>query len=85
MTADEKRETVLTNYRLVKKFGRVIESDHNPVKIEVNISFSKIKPEKKEFFSSRKGFLDRNLNSLQLIPVTFRIALKTIFHLKNKL
>ena len=50
MKVDEKREHVLTNFSSVKKVGRVIESDHNPVILEVNLEFSPIKPERIHVF-----------------------------------
>ena len=31
MVIDEKREHVLTNYSAVKRVGRIVESDHNPL------------------------------------------------------
>ena len=42
---DEKREHTLTNFRSVKKLGRVTESDHNQVEIELNMDYSKVKTE----------------------------------------
>ena len=42
MTVDEKREHVLTNFSTVRKAGRVIESDHNPVKVDI-YHFPKLK------------------------------------------
>ena len=42
---DEKREHTLTNFRSVKKLGRVTESDHNQVEIELNMDYAKVKTE----------------------------------------
>ena len=42
MNVNEKREYTLTNFSSVRKVGRVIESDHNPVILEMNLQFSKI-------------------------------------------
>ena len=39
---DEKREHTLTNFRSVKKLGRVTETDHNKVEIELNMDYSKV-------------------------------------------
>ena len=37
MKVDEKRELTLTNFSSFKKVDRVIETDHNPVILEVNL------------------------------------------------
>ena len=50
MTVDEKREHVLTNFKSVKTAGKVIESDHCPISLDINLTFSKVKPERIEFF-----------------------------------
>ena len=50
MKVDEKRELTLTNFSSFKKVGRVIETDHNPVILEVNLEFSESKPERLEIF-----------------------------------
>ena len=50
MKVDDKRENALTNYRVVNKIGRVIESDHNPVILEINLIFTAIKPERIDIF-----------------------------------
>ena len=50
MKIDERRENTLTNFGIFKTAGRVIETDHNPVYLEVNLEFSSIKPERIEVF-----------------------------------
>ena len=57
MVVDERRENVLTNYHALKDAGRVIESDHNGVELDINLKFSKVKSERIEFFQFK------NLNS----------------------
>ena len=41
MKIDEKREHVLTNFKAMKNQGRIIESDHNPVFLNLCLTFSK--------------------------------------------
>ena len=53
MKVDENREYTLTNFISVKKLGRVIETDHNPVILEMNLQFSNIKTERIEIFNFR--------------------------------
>ena len=50
MKVDEKRESALTNFKSVTQIGRAIESDHNPVILELNLIFEAIKPERREIF-----------------------------------
>ena len=42
MTIDEKREHVLTNFKAVRNQGRVIESDHNPIFLNLSLKFPKL-------------------------------------------
>ena len=53
MVVDEKREHVLTNYSAVKRVGRIVESDHNPVFLYLNLQFSRIRNERVEIFQFR--------------------------------
>ena len=53
MVVDEKREHALVNYRARKQTGRVIESDHNPLFLYLNLHFSKIRNERQEIFQFR--------------------------------
>ena len=46
MKIDEKREQVLTNYSKFKQIKRVIESDHCPVFLHLNLQFSRLKCER---------------------------------------
>ena len=57
MKVDESREYTLTNFSSVKKVGRVIKTDHNPVILEINLQFSKLKTERIEIFNfkNREG------------------------------
>ena len=50
MRVDEKRENALINFKAAKQIKRVIESDHNPVILDLNLIFSGIKPERVEVF-----------------------------------
>ena len=50
MKIDEKRENILTNFGAVKQIGRVVESDHNLLILELGLEFSKIKPDRAEIF-----------------------------------
>ena len=45
MKIDEKWEQVLSNYSKFKQMKRVIESDHNPIFLYLNLQFSKLKNE----------------------------------------
>jgi hypothetical protein len=50
MVIDEKREHVLTNYSAVKHVGKIVESDHNPLFLYLNLQFSRIRKERVEIF-----------------------------------
>ena len=50
MTIDEKRENTLTNFNAMKVIGRIVETDHNSCKLEMNLVFSPIKQERIEMF-----------------------------------
>ena len=84
MTVDEKRETVLTNYSLVKKVGRVIESDHNPVKIEVNLSFTKAKPERIDIFQFKNRFSQQEFKRLTTDTTEFSDCFKNNISFENQ-
>jgi hypothetical protein len=45
MVINKKREHALIIYSTVKKIGRIIESDHNPLFLYLDLMFSKIKTE----------------------------------------
>ena len=51
MKIDEKREKTLSNFGAMKAVGRVIETDHNPLYLEVSLKFSPVKPERVELFN----------------------------------
>ena len=53
MVINEKREHTLTNYRTVKHLGRIIESDHNPLFLYLNLQFSRLRNERIEIFQFR--------------------------------
>ena len=42
MVVDEKRENALTNFKAVKHLGRIIESDHNAVFLNLSLTFPKL-------------------------------------------
>ena len=63
MVIDEKREHVLTNYSTVKRIGRIIESDHDPLFLYLNLEFSRIRNERREIFQFR------NKESQQLFKI----------------
>jgi hypothetical protein len=50
MKIDERREKTLTNFKALKQKGKIIETDHNPLYLELNLEFSIMKPERTEFF-----------------------------------
>ena len=50
MTIDENRENALTNFKRVRSHGRVIESDHNVIFLNLNLKFSKLKCERVTVF-----------------------------------
>ena len=51
MKVDEKTEFTLTNFSSVRKVGRAIETDHNPIILEMNLQFSELKSERIEIFN----------------------------------
>ena len=53
MIIDEKREFTLSNFAQAKKNKRIIETDHNGLILEIGITFSDIKPERKELFNMK--------------------------------
>ena len=53
MTIDTEKEYCLTNFAQVKRNKRAIKSDHCPMKLEMKINFSKIKPDRRELFNFR--------------------------------
>ena len=53
MTIDTNKEFGLTNYAQMKKNKRAIQSDHCPMTLELNIKYSKIKPQRSEHFNFR--------------------------------
>ena len=51
MLIDEDRMFSLTNLAQIKQNKRIIESDHNPLILELNIQYSKKKPDRIEMFN----------------------------------
>ena len=51
MLIDENRDYCLSNYSQIRKNQRVIESDHNSEILEMDLQFSKRKPERIEMFN----------------------------------
>ena len=51
MTVDEQRLHVLTNFNPVRKGGKAIESDHNTEILELDLSFNKKKPDRRQIFN----------------------------------
>ena len=50
MKIDEKREKTLSHFSAGKTVGRVVETDHNPLYLELKLEFSPAKPERIEIF-----------------------------------
>ena len=51
MLIDEERMFSLANVAQIKKNKRIIESDHNPIILDLNIQYSKRKPDRIEMFN----------------------------------
>ena len=68
MKIDEQRENTLTNFGAFKRAGKVIETDHNPVHLEVMLDFSASKPERLEFFQFKD--INSQLEFKRLTSVT---------------
>ena len=77
MKVDEKREHVLTNFNSVKSAGRVIESDHNPVILEVNLEFSQIKPVRINVFQFKNKESQKELKKMTTETSEFTDCFKT--------
>ena len=79
MKVDEKRESGLTNFKAVKKIGRVVESDHNPVIMELKLSFSAIKPERIEVFQFKDKIAQAEFQKLTTDTNDFTDCFKNDF------
>ena len=57
MVIDEDKQHILTNYHPAKNSGKAIDSDHMTEYMDVNIKFSKLKPDRKEIlnFKDKEG------------------------------
>ena len=53
MTIDTEIEFCLSNFAQIKANRKVIQSDHCPMKLEINIQYSNIKPQRIEHFNLR--------------------------------
>ena len=53
MTIDTEKEYGLTNFAQIKTNKKAIQSDHCPMKLEMNIEYSNTKPERVEHFNLR--------------------------------
>ena len=53
MVIDEDRNYILTNYKMRKGQNRPIESDHNPLILDLNISFEKSMKERVDIYNLR--------------------------------
>ena len=79
MKVDEKRESGLTNFKAVKQIGRVVESDHNPVIMELKLSFSAIKPERIEVFQFKDKIAQAEFQKLTTDTNDFTDCFKNDF------
>ena len=71
---DEDREYSLSNFAQLKANRRVIESDHNPLVLDLSIEFSKKKPQRVEMFNLKnkacqEAFKRETENNNELIDV----------------
>ena len=76
---DEKREQVLSNYSKFKQMKRVIESDHNPIFLYLNLQFSKLKNESITIYQFK------NIESQQLFKKLTSITSKFTDCFSNEL
>ena len=56
MLIDEEREFTLSNFSQLKQNMRVIESDHNPLILDLSIDFSRRKPARIEMFNLKNKY-----------------------------
>ena len=76
MKVDEKRESTLTNFKAVKQIGRVVKSDHNPIVMELKLSFSAIKPERIEIFQFKDKTAQDQFKKLTTLTTEFTDCFK---------
>ena len=57
-------DKLLPYFRSVKKLGRVTESDHNQVEIELNMDYSKVKTERVEMFDLKNKKAQQSFKTL---------------------
>ena len=74
MLIDEGREFCLSNLAQIRQNKRIIESDHNPLILDLDIQFSKRKPERVEMFNLRntvcqEAFKQETENNAALLEV----------------
>ena len=51
MVIDHTKSHVLTNYKQIKKTGKAIDSDHYIEFLDLNLEFTKEKPQREEIFN----------------------------------
>ena len=74
MLIDEDRKFSLSNFAQMRQNKRVIESDHNPIIVDLNIHYSKRKPERIEMFNLKneacqEKFKSETENNSELLNV----------------
>ena len=74
MLIDEDRKFSLSNFAQMRQNKRVIESDHNPIIVDLNFQYSKRKPERIEMFNLKneacqEKFKSETENNSELLNV----------------
>ena len=95
MLIDEERKHSLYNFSQIKQNKRVVPSDHNPIILDLNIEFCKLKPERREMFNLKnklcqEAFKIETENNPQLLNIfnsmlPFDIQCKQWFKLFNSI
>ena len=84
MTIDEDRIYCLSNYAQYRKNERVIETDHNAEILELNIQFSKRKPEREEIFNLKnKACQEAFYNETEIFQTDLPFQVQSKFWLKH--
>ena len=71
MIVDEERNYPLSNFAQIKKNGKVIETDHNGLILELNMQVNQQKPDRVELFNMRNKACRKPLMMKQILIQNF--------------
>ena len=74
MRVDEEKIYALSNYKLGKTNGKITESDHNAVILDLNLKFCKVKPERIELFNFKDKTAQAIFKSITTSTTSFTDA-----------